>query len=375
MRAVNDIDPTGFSWWDRHDASARRARMLFCGVAVILAMYVYAPLMIVAAVIRAAEVGPWRGVATIANRVGVLGLAAGAVALVAASAAAIVLVAWRGFPSATARRAGGRRPESVAEQRVAQFLEGGALVNGIAAPRYWVIDDPVPNALAFGRPRAGHVGVTTGALELSDRELEALCMFEVTALAMPSFAYATSAIDLVLVAEWCARVLWMTAVLGLWSALFGVPIEVAAGYTVGIAVIVMATRPILVVANRALPRLLAATAELIDLDTVNHSAQPSALAHLLLRLLEDRGRTASSWRLTHLWFEPDVVERANPAGGIVAFLVSIAPASIGTPRVIRRHESAFRRSLLERATRAVNLADGDHKLRRRLERVEQSVTR
>lgn len=196
---------TGFAWWGPHDESARRARLWFIAVAFILAMYVYAPLTIIAAVIRIAEVGPWRGVATIGNRIGTFGLVAGAVALMAASTAAIALAAWRGFRRATARRADARWPESEAERRVARILEGAALVNGIATPRCWIIDDPAPNALAFGRPGAGHVGITTGAFKLSDRELETLCMFEVTSLANRAYAYATSAIDVALVAEWCAR--------------------------------------------------------------------------------------------------------------------------------------------------------------------------
>lgn len=362
----------GFEWWGPHDSTARRARVLFVAAAVIVALYLGSPLVLAALVVRVAEIGPWRGIASFEGRLGPVGLVGAAALLLAASASIIASVAWRGVPRTTLRLAGARTPTQEETQRVIDHLEGASLVNGISQPRCWVIDDSVPNALAFGNPAAGNVCITTGALELPRDELSALCMFQATALASRSFAYATSAVDLVLVAEWGTRVLWTTAVAGLLSALVGVSIEAGAGYTIGIVLVVLATRPVLGIANRALPRLLANTAELVDLDTVRHSAQPSALAHLLLRLLEDGRRTASAWQLTHRWFEADIIQRPHRAGRLGEFLVAIAPATIGIPPVLRHHVRSEGRSLLERAAIAVNLADGDDKLRRRLERAQDS---
>src|SRR5206468_881565 len=131
--------------------------------------------------------------------------------------------------------------------RLSSAIGPFVLARGMSTPQTWVIDDDSPNALILGRGRSGHLCVTSAALGLPDDELAALCAYELTALSCLPFADATAAIEMVLLAEWWTRVLWGTALLGLFSLVIGVPPAAGAGYALTIAITVAITRLALVV--------------------------------------------------------------------------------------------------------------------------------
>ena len=75
----------------------------------------------------------------------------------------------------------GARPATQREHRyLVNVSEAVALGAGVPAPRVYVIDSPAPNAFATGRdPRHGTIAVTTGLMELLDRqELEGVVAHE-----------------------------------------------------------------------------------------------------------------------------------------------------------------------------------------------------
>lgn len=78
-----------------------------------------------------------------------------------------------------ARRAGTRAPHAQS------MLTGVALAAGIPTPQLYLVDDPEPNAFAWGRrPERSNVAVTTGLLQrLTPREVEAVLAHEVAHIA------------------------------------------------------------------------------------------------------------------------------------------------------------------------------------------------
>jgi hypothetical protein len=332
----------------------------------VVATYLAGLALVVAVTLRAMDVGPWDLIDTWADDLGPVGIVLIVLGAVVVASLAITLVGWRGLPRTTLRLAGARAPRDGEAQPVEEALATCSLAYGLPVPALWVVDDPAPNGMAFGRPHAPNVCLTTAALRLPRDELHALCMFHVTALASRTFAYATSAADLVLLGEWCTRLLWFAAPLVILSTFVGMPVDVAAAFVVGIVALVAVTRPLLAVADRGLAQLIDDAGELVDLETVRHSAEPAALAHLLLDLVEDDGQTQSRWELVHLWFERDVIEMVDGRGGVSRALGAISPWDIGVPAFVERCRYTSRRGLIERATTAVNLANGDTKLRARL---------
>ena len=363
-----------FEWWDIHDASWRRARWLFVWAAVVVALYVAGLASIVILSGWAIVSGSARDIEARLDDVGAVELIVAAGVVLAVSAVAIMIVAWRGLPGRVHRFARSRAPRGQEAEQAQRIVDAFALSYGMLGPVVWVIDDPVPNALAFGRPADGNICVTTGALALPPDELESLCMFHVAALASRAFAFATSAADLVLLGEWCTRLLWGTAAFVILAMAFGVPAEAAGIYVVGVLALVLVTRPILVFTDRSLVALLDDGSELVDLEMVRHSNEPAPLARLLLHLLEDDGCVKSRWEIAHLWFERDVVEFVDNTSRFMQLVGELSPAEIGVPAFVGRCAERSRRGLFRRAETAVNLTSGDTALRTRLARAEASIS-
>ena len=360
---------TATGWWDTHDAAWRRARRLFVGSALVVALYLAGLLAIAVVVSCAVLTGSGDAVEQWIGDAEAVGVTAVAIAVFVVSAAVIALAGWRGLPARSLRYSRARPPQGHEADHVRSEVATFGLAYGMPRPRVWVIDDPAPNALAFGRRTAGNVCVTTGALGLPRDELDALVMFHVAALASRAFAYATSAADLILLGEWCTRVLWGTAGLAILTPLLGVRIEVAAAYVVGTAALVVVTRPMLAFAARGLVGLIDDTAELVDLETMRHSNEPAALARLLIHLVKDSHQVKSRWEIAHLWFERDVVDLVDMRTWPSRVLANIGPGDIGLAGFAGSNRHT-RQALLQRAATAVDQAGGGERLRREFRNAE-----
>src|SRR5690349_3915372 len=93
-------------------------------------------------------------------------------------------------------------------------VEGLCIRTGLPKPRVYIVDDPAPNAFAFGRsPGNSGVAVTTGLLNLmSRRELEGVLAHELSHIRNRDVQVTTLAVTtvgiLVTVAEIAARMSW-----------------------------------------------------------------------------------------------------------------------------------------------------------------------
>ncbi|MDP9334008.1 MAG: M48 family metalloprotease [Actinomycetota bacterium] len=93
-------------------------------------------------------------------------------------------------------------------------IEGLCIRTGLPKPRVYIVDDPAPNAFAFGRsPANSGVAVTTGLLNLmSRRELEGVLAHEMSHIRNRDVQVTTLAVTtvgiLVAVAEIAARMSW-----------------------------------------------------------------------------------------------------------------------------------------------------------------------
>jgi heat shock protein HtpX len=93
-------------------------------------------------------------------------------------------------------------------------IEGLCIRTGLPKPRVYIVDDPAPNAFAFGRsPQSSGVAVTTGLLNLmSRRELEGVLAHEMSHVRNRDVQVTTLAVTtvgiLVAVAEIAARMSW-----------------------------------------------------------------------------------------------------------------------------------------------------------------------
>jgi heat shock protein HtpX len=85
------------------------------------------------------------------------------------------------FSDRLALAVSGARPANAEEHRyLVNVTEAVALGAGVPTPKVYVIDNPAPNAFATGRdPRHGAIAVTTGLMQLLDRqELEGVVAHE-----------------------------------------------------------------------------------------------------------------------------------------------------------------------------------------------------
>ena len=93
-------------------------------------------------------------------------------------------------------------------------IEGLCIRTGLPKPRVYIVDDPAPNAFAFGRsPQSSGVAVTSGLLNLmSRRELEGVLAHEMSHVRNRDVQVTTLAVTtvgiLVAVAEIAARMSW-----------------------------------------------------------------------------------------------------------------------------------------------------------------------
>jgi hypothetical protein len=351
------------SWWDTHNHAKRDATALLALASTICAAYFAAVVVIVLAILRVGKWGPWKGIETWRHHIGPLGIAAAAVVFVVLAALTIVFVSRLAFGAHVVRRAGARMPSAEEAARVDRMISDIALGVGCAQPRLRIVDDVAVNALATGRPRDPLVVLTTGALAGPAGDLETLCAHTVVAVSQPAGLRAGAAAAVLLDADWCTRAIWSVAALVFISAILGVPPDVVAVTFLGIIVLVVATKPLVVLASNAMVRLLDCTAELADLETVRVTNQPKPLAELMLDVVEHRRPVTTKWDIAHLWFDP---ETTAPTSG---WWLPNARPLVGpdTPRT--------RAGLIERARVLVDLADGNDELRARLVRVARSAAR
>jgi heat shock protein HtpX len=93
-------------------------------------------------------------------------------------------------------------------------IDGLCIATGLPKPRVYIVDDPAPNAFAFGRsPQRSGVAVTSGLLNLmSRRELEGVLAHEMSHIRNRDVQVTTLAVTtvglLVVVAEVAARSSW-----------------------------------------------------------------------------------------------------------------------------------------------------------------------
>lgn len=365
----------GFAWWAPHDRAHRAAVFLLAAVATICAAYLAAAVFAVAVAIRVGKLGPWRGLAKLQHRLGPLGLIGAAVAVVIAAAALIAFLAWEGLARRALRLSHSRPPATGEADHAERTIEAIALGVGYSTPRLRIVDDAAPNGFAAGRRRACAVCLTSGALSLPYDELDALCEHAVTSVSNRATPLACAAADLVLIANWCTKAIWAISALILVSSVVGVPADLVAMTTLAIVLLVVATKPLLALADRAIVRLLDDAARLADLDTVRVTNRPAALARLLLTTSADQQTVASRWQIAHLWFDPDT--RPRPRDWRSSLPRRLQPLFADSsshslaPDVVMHRRTQARQSLIERARVIVDLTDGDPELREQLARLER----
>jgi hypothetical protein len=357
---------THFDWSGPHDRAVRRARVTFFLVVGVLAAYCAAVAIAVLVCITLAATRPHHGL----SDAGTWALAAGALALYAAMAVAIGMIGHGGRAGSIRALAGARPPADEREAGPAQkAIDDFTVARGIPSPELWLVDNDAPNGLAFGTPQHGNVCVTTGALQLSKPELEALCASLITAITMPACVYAMSAADLLYLCGVATSIVWYAAVFILLSLVIGAPPIAVAAAIVSIVVLIAITQPLLFVTRRFLPTLLDQVAELCDLETVRCTAQPASLGTLLVHLAEDTDRVSTPVAIEHRWFERDVLEVQPRHGFVVRSVTSLFDRDSLLAGAAHREPSGP--ALMHRAEVAAELADNNPKLASRIARAKQ----
>jgi heat shock protein HtpX len=101
-------------------------------------------------------------------------------------------------PAHVRRAIGGRRADPVTDARLFNLVDGLCTAAGVPRPELLVIDDPAPNALAYGLgPKHASLAVTTGLLErLALVELEGVLARELARIKHHDTRPATVAVPL-----------------------------------------------------------------------------------------------------------------------------------------------------------------------------------
>jgi heat shock protein HtpX len=136
------------------------------------------------------------------------------VAIGVAIALAVDTIAWLLAVRATISLT--RAVEVTPEQATVlhNVIEGLCIATGLPKPRVYIVDDPAPNAFAFGRsPQRSGIAVTSGLLNLmSRRELEGVLAHEMSHIRNRDVQVTTLAVTtvglLVVVADIAARASW-----------------------------------------------------------------------------------------------------------------------------------------------------------------------
>jgi len=155
--------------------------------------------------------------------VGILGAAIGllltrrpvaGVAIGAAIAVAIDLIGWLIAVRATISLTRAVEVTPTQAPVLHNVIEGLCIATGLPKPKVYIVDDPAPNAFAFGRsPNNSGVAVTSGLLNLmSRRELEGVLAHELSHVRNRDVQVTTLAVTtvgvLVVVADVSARASW-----------------------------------------------------------------------------------------------------------------------------------------------------------------------
>src|SRR5690242_10137022 len=155
-------------------------------------------------------------IGTLGGLIGVLVTRSPGVGLLAGAAVAITVdvIGWLLAVRATISLT--RAQEVSAEQApvLHNVVEGLCIATGLPKPKVYIVDDPAPNAFAFGRsPARSGVAVTSGLLNLmSRRELEGVLAHELSHIKNRDVQVTTLAVTtvgvLVATAEIAARASW-----------------------------------------------------------------------------------------------------------------------------------------------------------------------
>ena len=366
---------TGFAWWDPHDRARRAALFLLALTAAICATYAATAAVAVVVALRVGHLGPWRGLETWQHRLGPAGIAAALVLLVGAAAALIAWAALAGFGRRVLRWAGARSPQPGEATHARDAIAAIALGEGIEPPLLMIVDDGALNALTTNHFHASTICLTRGALDLPHEELEALCAHAAVCTTNRAATFAGAAADLVVLANWCTKVIWGAMCLIIFSSLLGVSPLLVAMTILAAALIVTTTKPLLAVANRAIVHLLDDAALLADLETVRVTNHPAALANLLLSVASGGCNTSCGWQIAHLWFVPATAPRFSLAGATASTarekLLALPRDLIQkSPPIEFRRARSVRSAFIARAHIIGDLAPDDTKLHARIASVE-----
>src|SRR4051812_45663473 len=132
----------------------------------------------------------------------------------AAVAIAVDVIGWLLAVRATIRLTRAVEVDAAQAPVLHNVIEGLCIRTGMPKPRVYIVDDPAPNAFAFGRsPERSGVAVTSGLLNLmSRRELEGVLAHELSHVRNRDVQVTTLAVTtvgiLVTVAEIAARMSW-----------------------------------------------------------------------------------------------------------------------------------------------------------------------
>jgi hypothetical protein len=216
-----------------------------------------------------------------------------------------VLLAWwwvRGWAVLLRKLAAHELPEAERGQ-VVNIVEALSLGLGVEAPTVRLIDDPVPNGVAFVARRERYLLVTTGAFTLPRPELEALLANLLGRLVPGDAAPITRALLAVVAADRFTRVgyglgsvCFVVVALAAEGGVFLWTWALVGGLWIGLSVLVSRGLD-----SRA-DRLAAEADTAADLSTVALTHDPGSLASLMRRVAADSRDTRVPDRYGRLFF-------------------------------------------------------------------------
>ena len=192
------------------------------------------------------------------------------------------------------------------------IVEGLTLAAGIPKPRVYIVNDPAPNAFATGRnPKHGAVAVTTGLLELMNRdELEGVLAHELSHIQNRDTLVMTIAVTLVgvvvLLGDFFMRAMWFGGGNRDSNRGGGGPAAIFAIF--GIVLLILA--PIFA---QLLQFAISRRREfLADTDAVFLTRHPEGMIGALEKLKQDPTVVRTASRATaHLWIESPIARSAH----------------------------------------------------------------